>query len=579
VIELEQPELHDLPLMLDQFLLVAESTYRVRHDTPQGTWHLEKDIEAYRTVAQCINRLVAGPCLVWSYYKEKASFLYKASAPPSLANSEDLLDSEKEVTRSLNEIRACILLEGDTLAQSPGFCFLADLFGLPRLLVMPLSSPKQSEFVGIAVCGLPDHVVLEDEQIAVLERFATQAALAIDHARLVERMATVEEVVADISTQANSLGVLELILEKALELPKFSTGQLYLADGVQQRLNLVVWRSESDMKPPESIRFGQGILGEVAETQTPRYIEDFSQCSPSEIKDIDHHSGSLFAVPVMTGDELVGVLSIESARVGAFTELDCYLISEFARLASVAVWGFLRMMDLAYISLEWASETHILGSTTSYLMWATSTLLDRIKKGEIDNETTRLAERIAARTGESHRRLSEMHDVFDVDYTLGTPLFSPRGRIEPISLESMLKALVQGMKERNAEKSIVIEFVCKTECCEVNGIRALLNIAFQQILENSWDELTSGTGGTISVTLSDHIHGLEATISDTGAGIPEEIRQHVFDSGFTTKSTHAGIGLSIAQNVIECHGGSIHFAESHWPGATCVVVLPSRKGV
>jgi len=577
--EIGHPELFQFSDVLDQFLRIAESTYEVKYNSLMHEWHLEKNIRVYETIVKSMSQVVASPWWIWAYYKEKGTFLFKASTV--LDNSQPLeglsLDFQSTMLKPLNKEQASLILRGDSLALAPLFSRLAQQFGYDGILLMPLRSPKQAELVGIVACGLSDHVVLNDQQIDILERFAIQAALAVDHARLVERLTTLEDVAASISQQANSLGVLRLILDKTLELPKFSTGQFYLADDVQEHLYLVEWQSEIGEKPRETIHFGKGVLGTVATTRTPRYIKDLGQYPPSELTDIGRRSGSAFTVPVLAGEELVGVLNIESAQAEAFTELDCYLISGFAKLASVVVWGFLRMMELAYISLQWASETHAWASSVSFISGASAALSDRLRKRKADGETIDLAERLAVRSHDSHSRLSDIHNVFDESYGLKSLLFKPRVRIEPISLDSMLKAILQDMAPTCTARHITTSFACQATLPEVNGVRALLNIAFRQILYNSLDELAD-SGGTISVELSlDNKNNIEVIISDNGKGIPSERRQEVFKPGYTTKPGHGGTGLSIAKYVFERHGGAISHPELQQPGTVCIVCLPSRR--
>ena len=48
-------------------------------------------------------------------------------------------------------------------------------------------------------------------------------------------------------------------------------------------------------------------------------------------------------------------------------------------------------------------------------------------------------------------------------------------------------------------------------------------------------------------------------IRDNGKGIPEEIAEQIFIPFYTTKEDGSGIGLSLARQIIQLHGGSLHF--------------------
>jgi PAS domain S-box-containing protein len=62
-------------------------------------------------------------------------------------------------------------------------------------------------------------------------------------------------------------------------------------------------------------------------------------------------------------------------------------------------------------------------------------------------------------------------------------------------------------------------------------------------------------------------------ISDTGVGIPAEELDQIFDPYFTTKVEGTGLGLSIAQRIIEEHGGSISVESEVDEGTTFEVSL------
>lgn len=68
--------------------------------------------------------------------------------------------------------------------------------------------------------------------------------------------------------------------------------------------------------------------------------------------------------------------------------------------------------------------------------------------------------------------------------------------------------------------------------------------------------------------------GVRVSVADAGPGIAPEDRERVFESFYTTKAGGVGIGLSICRSIINAHGGSL-WADAHQPtGAAFRFTLP-----
>lgn len=68
-------------------------------------------------------------------------------------------------------------------------------------------------------------------------------------------------------------------------------------------------------------------------------------------------------------------------------------------------------------------------------------------------------------------------------------------------------------------------------------------------------------------------------VCDAGIGMSEEMLQRIRDPFFTTKreSGGTGLGLSICDQIVQAHGGRIHFNSIPQKGTTVTVILPARE--
>ncbi|MEP4078809.1 ATP-binding protein [Haloferula sp.] len=105
-------------------------------------------------------------------------------------------------------------------------------------------------------------------------------------------------------------------------------------------------------------------------------------------------------------------------------------------------------------------------------------------------------------------------------------------------------------------------------------------------IQQVWTNLISnaiqavGEAGRIVITTSSPRPGWQRVeVEDNGVGIPEDAQPHLFEARFTTRSGRVefglGLGLPISRNIIQQHGGDIHFETE--PGRTVFIVdLPKN---
>lgn len=88
-------------------------------------------------------------------------------------------------------------------------------------------------------------------------------------------------------------------------------------------------------------------------------------------------------------------------------------------------------------------------------------------------------------------------------------------------------------------------------------------------------------GGTLTIrTIADDDKNLACIeISDTGIGIPDDLGSKVFEPFFTTKdeAKGTGLGLSVTYDILQHHGGQVHFASVAGRGTTFTIELPIRR--
>jgi len=145
--------------------------------------------------------------------------------------------------------------------------------------------------------------------------------------------------------------------------------------------------------------------------------------------------------------------------------------------------------------------------------------------------------------------------------------------LQPL-LESVLALLKNEMMALKVETALLVEPNIPDIEMNPNQIKQV----FVNLLNNAAQAIaSSGRPGHITVTAKRWLDGVAVSVADDGPGIPEELLPRVFEPFFTTKTEGegTGLGLSICQGIVKEHGGRITLESSPGVGATFTVELLS----
>lgn len=168
-------------------------------------------------------------------------------------------------------------------------------------------------------------------------------------------------------------------------------------------------------------------------------------------------------------------------------------------------------------------------------------------------------------------------DLLDVSaITTGKINFKPTN----ISLNEIIKTLLQNFKFSAAQRGISLEGKISNENCVVFGDETRLQQIVWNLISNSIKFTPSG--GKIIVEVYKDAGKNVIRVSDNGKGIDPEFLPHIFerfrqeDSSSTRKYGGLGLGLSIVYHLVELHGGTINaVSEGIGKGSTFTVRLPT----
>ncbi|PMP76285.1 MAG: histidine kinase, partial [Roseiflexus castenholzii] len=186
----------------------------------------------------------------------------------------------------------------------------------------------------------------EDAQ-RFLMTVANQAAIALSNVRLFQseqerrRVADTLREVAHVMTGVLALDeIFAMILDQLARIVPYDTASLMLREGDMLRIVAARGFDESIRERVEHLELhvdDDPSLAQVLYTRRPLVLIDAREAPPSNVDDGTEHIRGWVGAPLLLGDEVIGILNVDSATVGAYDEEDAQLVLALASQAAQAI--------------------------------------------------------------------------------------------------------------------------------------------------------------------------------------------------------------------------------------------------
>lgn len=248
--------------------------------------------------------------------------------------------------------------------------------GIASELCVPLK--VRDKVIGLINLESRQPCAFSEETQQLLLTLGAQLAATLENQALVERersraqqLFTVTEIAQDVVAILN----VDLLLDRVVNLVRKRFGfydvNVLLVDDTQEYL---LWQTGTRLSaemPMLSLRnpLSRGITGWVVRNRQPLMVGDVSK-DPRYVA-VSQLSGtrSELAVPIALGDQVLGVLDVQSDRLDAYTENDVFVLQTLANLVAIALGNarsfeqaqqrVAELMALRQVSLLLISETNL----------------------------------------------------------------------------------------------------------------------------------------------------------------------------------------------------------------------------
>ena len=449
----------------------------------------------------------------------------------------------------------------------------------------------------------------DDHAVWLAELFATQAAVAMENARLHEEVQirarertalhragqaiaatldldqVLQLVIAEVKSLVGAEGATVLLRDR-------DRGELYFAaaagPGSEELLGL---RLPGDA----------GVAGSVVRNARSVLVED-ARHDPRFYDQIDAHTGmttrSMVAVPLMIQGTAEGVVEAINKADGAFTERDREVLEVMAGSAAVAIANArlyqaereqFRRLQQSQAQLIQAEKMAAMGRLVASIAHEINNPLQAVQ-GCLTLAEEELAE------DQQHERLKRYLNMADTEIQRIASIvrrvrdfYRPApAELKPTDIHAVLTSLLELVGKQLQTSNVTVERDWAANLPTIEANPSYLKQVFLNLVLNAVDAM-SEHGGTLCVRTAldqmqsprekQQVPAVRIEFTDTGIGMPPEVMAHLFEPFVTAKKDGTGLGLSISYGIIEAHDGQISATSQVGVGSCFTVLLPVNEAL
>ncbi len=457
----------------------------------------------------------------------------------------------------------------------------------------------RGETIGrLAVAGLN---VVPKEATELASNVAEQVSIHVENLRLFElneKRARELETVAVISTTASTAldpdELLQAVVDLAKERFNLYHVHVYLADESWNTLLLAAGAGEIGKQMAMAghaipINEERSLIARASRERSALIVNDVHAEANFFPNPYLPDTRSEMAVPMVSGDKVIGVFDVQSDIVGNFSQEDANIYTTLALQVAVALQNArlyqeqsatvaqLRELDRLKSSFL-ANMSHELRTPLNSILGFADVMLEELDGPLTENMQNDLG--LIYKNGQHLLHL--INDVLDMAKIESGKM---NLNIEKFNLQEIIEEVTSITSPLASEKNLALFIEEDSDHeVEINADKIRLRQVMINLINNA---IKFTEKGRISIHVAREENNVLISVKDTGIGIPVDHLEAVFqeftqvDTSTTRKVGGTGLGLPISRRLIQMHGGRLWVESTgiNGEGSTFYVFLPIESKI
>jgi signal transduction histidine kinase len=550
----------------------------------------------FETVAESSVRLCgADRAFIFRFDGELLRMAVAYNAPQQLKDfrSQNPIRPGRDSASGRAALERRTVLIPDVLTN-PEYSYGAKVFEKMRTILSVPILKGDDLFGVVGIYTLEEVRPFTEKQIALVETFADQAAIAIDNVRLLdelrqslEQQTATADMLKLISRSTFDLkSVLNTLVESAARLCAADITTISREKDGHYHVVAAYGFSPGLQDYYETMPMDQGrgsLFGRILLERKPVQIVDVLADPEYAMRELQKRAGfrTVLGVPLLRDGVPIGLLSVNRTTVRPFTDKQIEFVTAFADQAAIAIENVRLFDEIQEKSrqLEVASQhksqflanmSHELRTPLNAILGYTELMADGAY-GEPSEKMLGVLRRL-----ESNGRhlLGLINDVLDLSKIEAGQLVL---ELSDYSIQDIAQTVRSTLEPLASDKKLAFKVEVAPELPPGRGDGRRLTQVLINLIGNA---IKFTDAGEVAIKAEANNGAFHVSVRDTGPGISAADQAKLFqefqqaDNAITRKKGGTGLGLAISKRIVEMHGGNIWVESQVGRGSTFAFTLP-----
>ena len=464
-------------------------------------------------------------------------------------------------------------------------------FQTKDLLVVPMQV-KENVMGVIEVINRKDGLPFNPDDQELLSAFTSQAAIAIDNARLytqtdqtlaarVEELSVMQRIDRELNASLDVSRAMRITLDWAMRQSNATAGLVGMIE--EKGLRVMTSQGYTTELAESASGYLSVTLPNIEQTIQTGQQHSSQVNGTGENKAILTDAKGQVVIPIRREGKVIGIILLESTRAELPPQEILEFLSRLSDHAAIAIANAQLYAEVQAANLAKSQFVSLVAHELKNPMTSIRGFTDLLAKGiigPINEAQINFLNTIRSNVERMNTIVVDLNDLTKIE------VGSMRLEFKPIQIEEVIEEVLNSFSQQIHDKHQTLVRELQPELPNVWADRTRLIQILTNLVSNAYKYTPEAGQITIGAELTNVIPEDRSSlkvvhfwIKDTGIGIPPEDLEKIFQQYYRTDASKdmasgTGLGLNITKSLVEMQGGRIWFESKSGTGSTFHFTTP-----